>query len=77
MSTHQSFASYCERSAELIQLSGSTLTGESVAAVIEAICRALKAGKPVLVCGNGGSAADSMHLAAELMGRRGSSYSNY
>jgi D-sedoheptulose 7-phosphate isomerase len=31
--------------------------------------RALVAGKKVLWCGNGGSAADSQHLAAELVGR--------
>ncbi len=31
--------------------------------------RAIFAGKKVLWCGNGGSAADSQHLAAELMGR--------
>jgi D-sedoheptulose 7-phosphate isomerase len=30
---------------------------------------AIAAGKKVLWCGNGGSAADSQHLAAELMGR--------
>ena len=30
---------------------------------------AVVAGKKVLSCGNGGSAADSQHLAAELMGR--------
>ena len=31
--------------------------------------RAIFEGKKVLWCGNGGSAADSQHLAAELMGR--------
>jgi D-sedoheptulose 7-phosphate isomerase len=31
--------------------------------------RAIGNGKKVLWCGNGGSAADSQHLAAELMGR--------
>lgn len=31
--------------------------------------RALLAGRKVLWCGNGGSAADSQHMAAELMGR--------
>jgi len=31
--------------------------------------RAICEGKKVLWCGNGGSAADSQHLAAELMGR--------
>ena len=30
---------------------------------------ALQRGKKVLVCGNGGSAADSQHFAAELVGR--------
>ena len=30
---------------------------------------ALKAGNKVLFCGNGGSAADAQHLAAELIGR--------
>ena len=31
--------------------------------------RAIANGNKVLWCGNGGSAADSQHLAAELMGR--------
>jgi D-sedoheptulose 7-phosphate isomerase len=31
--------------------------------------RAVLAGRKILWCGNGGSAADSQHLAAELMGR--------
>ena len=30
---------------------------------------ALKDGRPVLVCGNGGSAADSQHIAGELVGK--------
>jgi D-sedoheptulose 7-phosphate isomerase len=33
------------------------------------MARAVLAGNKVLWCGNGGSAADSQHLAAELMGR--------
>ena len=35
----------------------------------EAILGALRAGGKVLICGNGGSAAESQHLAAELVGR--------
>jgi D-sedoheptulose 7-phosphate isomerase len=35
----------------------------------EEMTRTILAGKKVLWCGNGGSAADSQHLAAELMGR--------
>jgi D-sedoheptulose 7-phosphate isomerase len=36
---------------------------------IEAISRALTKGLPLLVCGNGGSASDAMHIAGELVGR--------
>lgn len=35
----------------------------------EALARALKSGRKALACGNGGSAADSQHFAAELVGR--------
>ena len=35
----------------------------------EVCISALQAGGKVIFCGNGGSAADSQHLAAELMGR--------
>jgi D-sedoheptulose 7-phosphate isomerase len=37
--------------------------------IAEEMARAISAGHKVLWCGNGGSAADSQHLAAELMGR--------
>jgi D-sedoheptulose 7-phosphate isomerase len=33
------------------------------------LAEALKAGRKVLACGNGGSAADSQHFAAEIVGR--------
>lgn len=33
------------------------------------ICKAFKNGNKILFCGNGGSAADAQHLAAELSGR--------
>lgn len=49
---------------------------DTEASMIPAILKAsqhlaaqLKAGKKVLACGNGGSAADSQHFAAELTGR--------
>ena len=35
----------------------------------DALSRALKGGKKILFCGNGGSAADAQHIAAELVGR--------
>jgi D-sedoheptulose 7-phosphate isomerase len=39
------------------------------AAMAEAIIAALRKGNKVLLAGNGGSAADAQHLAAELVGR--------
>ena len=41
----------------------------AVAAAIDAVAAALAARKPLLICGNGGSAADAMHIAGELVGR--------
>jgi D-sedoheptulose 7-phosphate isomerase len=46
--------------------------GAMLPAVVKAsrhMAAQLKAGKKVLACGNGGSAADSQHFAAELTGR--------
>lgn len=36
---------------------------------VDVIVRTLLAKKPLLVCGNGGSAADAQHIAGELVGR--------
>ena len=47
------------------------LLESSLPAIEEAgrlICDALASGKKILVCGNGGSAADAQHIAAELIG---------
>ncbi len=42
---------------------------QTVEAVTEAITKAFRQGNKVLFCGNGGSAADAQHLAAEFSGR--------
>ena len=42
---------------------------ETIQAVANVMIRALRDGKRILWCGNGGSAADAQHLAAELSGR--------
>ncbi|HET7730809.1 MAG TPA: phosphoheptose isomerase [Usitatibacter sp.] len=42
---------------------------QQIARAGEALAAALKAGRKALACGNGGSAADSQHFAAELVGR--------
>lgn len=42
---------------------------ETIQSVAEVMVKALRDGKRILWCGNGGSAADAQHLAAELSGR--------
>jgi D-sedoheptulose 7-phosphate isomerase len=41
---------------------------ESIAHASRVIAESLRSGGKLLICGNGGSAADSQHLAAELVG---------
>lgn len=38
-------------------------------AAVVATAAALQAGRPLLVCGNGGSAADAQHIVGEMVGR--------
>ncbi len=42
---------------------------EPITHATEIMCTALKHGKKVLCCGNGGSAADAQHFSAELLNR--------
>ncbi len=42
---------------------------EILAQIAREFARCLKAGGKILFCGNGGSAADSQHIAAEFVGR--------
>lgn len=56
-----------EHQETLQALTGTILTDIERAGT--AICEALAVGNKVLVCGNGGSAADAQHFAAELVGR--------
>jgi len=57
-----------EEGIELRTRMAATLPAE-IARAGEALARSLKGGRKVLSCGNGGSAADSQHFAAELVGR--------
>ena len=45
------------------------LLAAPVAAAIETLTQSLLNGGKILACGNGGSAADAQHFAAELVGR--------
>ena len=60
---------YLAQSIQVLELAGRTWNEESVAGAVESITSALRSGKPLLVCGNGGSAADAMHITGELVGR--------
>jgi D-sedoheptulose 7-phosphate isomerase len=53
---------------ELKQKMAETMAPE-IARAGEALAKALQAGAKLLLCGNGGSAADCQHIAAELVGR--------
>jgi D-sedoheptulose 7-phosphate isomerase len=50
-------------------LQGLTEHGEALNKAADLIGSALLAGQKLLVCGNGGSAADASHIAAEIVGR--------
>ena len=60
--------SHFEEGVELRRRMAETLPKE-IARAGEALAAALKGGRKVLACGNGGSAADSQHFAAEIVGR--------
>jgi D-sedoheptulose 7-phosphate isomerase len=59
--------------AESIRVKNEILQSESMIAQLEEVAqiitRSFQNGKKVLFCGNGGSAADAQHLAAEFSGR--------
>lgn len=42
---------------------------ETIRQAAELICKAIKDGGCVYICGNGGSAADAQHIAGEIVGR--------
>lgn len=41
--------------------------GESISAAADALVKTVKSGKKIMLAGNGGSAADSQHIATEFM----------
>ncbi|BCH23780.1 phosphoheptose isomerase [Mesorhizobium sp. L-8-10] len=61
---------YLKRSAEaIVAMVDDRELSAAMERAVEAIVAGLGAGKPLLVCGNGGSAADAIHIAGELVGR--------
>ena len=64
----ESVARSLKEGAELRLKMAETISTE-IAAAAEAIAEAFKAGRKLLLFGNGGSAADAQHIAAEFMNR--------
>jgi D-sedoheptulose 7-phosphate isomerase len=63
-------AAYFARSVEaLARAAGDRHLLATTLAIADAITAALRAGGKVLIAGNGGSAADAQHIAAELLSR--------
>jgi D-sedoheptulose 7-phosphate isomerase len=60
---------YFTESIRVLEAALGAWTEDLIHGALAAITTALHAGKPVLVCGNGGSAADAMHLTGELVAR--------
>src|SRR5580698_5244035 len=58
-----------EDAARSLQSIASTSYPSQISRVVDLLVQRLSAGNKLLVCGNGGSAADAMHICAELVGR--------
>lgn len=65
---NQRIVEHFQESAELKIQAAATLV-RPIAEAIELMFAALSNGNKILACGNGGSAADCQHFAAELVGR--------
>ncbi|MES2535343.1 MAG: phosphoheptose isomerase [Pseudomonadota bacterium] len=65
---NQRILGHFHESAEL-KIQAATQLAQPIAQAVELMFTALSNGNKILACGNGGSAADCQHFAAELVGR--------
>ncbi|HEV7617212.1 MAG TPA: phosphoheptose isomerase [Burkholderiaceae bacterium] len=65
---NQRILAHFHESAEL-KMQAATELAQPIAQAVELMFAALSNGNKILACGNGGSAADCQHFAAELVGR--------
>ncbi len=61
--------SYLEESVAVLKSPAMSRLGETLDHAADHLAHSLRRGMPLLVCGNGGSAADAMHITGELVGR--------
>jgi len=64
-----SITDYLKESAKIINDASVSLLSDDMENAIDICVKAILDDKPILVCGNGGSDADAMHIAGELMVR--------
>src|SRR5215469_13347058 len=64
-----SLSEYLSDSIRVLELARQSWGERLLSTALETISGALRSGKPLLVCGNGGSASDAMHVTGELVGR--------
>jgi D-sedoheptulose 7-phosphate isomerase len=60
---------YLRRSRDVIGATIEAIPESAMQGAVDACVAALRAGKPILTCGNGGSASDAIHIATELVGK--------
>lgn len=65
---YQQIIKHFNESAEL-KLEAANILAQPIARAVDLMFSALSHGNKILACGNGGSAADCQHFAAELVGR--------
>ena len=67
--TSMTLRDYLAESAAVLGHAADNIRQDAMDAAIGAVVEALSHGKPLLVCGNGGSASDALHITGELVGR--------
>lgn len=64
------FTKYMQESIHVLEsVSKDVALQDPLQKIIQTLLHAVKHKKPILICGNGGSASDAEHFAAELVGR--------
>jgi len=63
------FRSYCSESAQVLERTAAHVGEQRIAAAIDLVAGAIAQRRAVLICGNGGSASDAMHITGEFVGR--------
>jgi D-sedoheptulose 7-phosphate isomerase len=60
---------YLDESARLLAAAAREIAALDMERAVSLCCESIRGGGSLLVCGNGGSAADAMHITGELVGR--------